>query len=131
MQPLRSGAFRGQRWTCWREGEGSVSDLIPGRSSGLRDLGQRPDDVEAVAGEVVRTGLQEAGKTTTAVYVNGQGVPHPRVAGAIARDDHEAGRLGGSAQGQGWAAGTGCGPVSEVGWRRGCADHQGASAGAQ
>jgi putative transposase len=39
----------------WREGEGVVSDLIPGRSSGGRGRGQLPDDVEAVVREVVRT----------------------------------------------------------------------------
>jgi putative transposase len=53
----------------WREGEGVVSDLIPGRSSGGRGRGQLPDDVEAVVREVVRTQyLSRQKKTTTAVH---------------------------------------------------------------
>ena len=38
----------------WRVGEGVVSDLIPGKSSGGRGRQQLPDEVEAVIGDVVR-----------------------------------------------------------------------------
>jgi putative transposase len=39
----------------WRSGEGLVSDLLPGTSSGGRGCGRLPDDVEAVVREVLRT----------------------------------------------------------------------------
>jgi len=39
----------------WRAGEGLVSDLIPGRSSGGRGRGHLPDEVEAVVRELLRT----------------------------------------------------------------------------
>jgi putative transposase len=39
----------------WREGEGVVSDLIPGRSSGGRGRQELPDEVEAVIGDVLRS----------------------------------------------------------------------------
>jgi putative transposase len=39
----------------WRAGEGVVSDLLPGRSSGGRGGGRLPDEVEAIAREVVRS----------------------------------------------------------------------------
>lgn len=39
----------------WRSGEGLVSDLLPGTSSGGRGGGRLPDDVEAVVREVLRT----------------------------------------------------------------------------
>jgi hypothetical protein len=39
----------------WREGEGVVLDLIPGRSSGGRGRGHLPDEVEAVIRELLRT----------------------------------------------------------------------------
>ncbi|HVB45027.1 MAG TPA: Mu transposase C-terminal domain-containing protein [Streptosporangiaceae bacterium] len=39
----------------WRAGEGLVSDLLPGTSSGGRGGGRLPDDVEAVVREVLRT----------------------------------------------------------------------------
>ena len=38
----------------WRAGEGLVSDLLPGTSSGGRGGGRLPDDVEAVVREVLR-----------------------------------------------------------------------------
>jgi putative transposase len=38
----------------WRQGQGAVSDLIPGRSSGGRGGEQLPDDVEAVIRDVLR-----------------------------------------------------------------------------
>jgi len=38
----------------WRQGQGVVSDLIPGRSSGGRGGEQLPDDVEAVIRDVLR-----------------------------------------------------------------------------
>jgi putative transposase len=38
----------------WRQGQGAVSDLIPGRSSGGRGGAQLPDDVEAVIRDVLR-----------------------------------------------------------------------------
>lgn len=39
----------------WRAGEGVVSDLLPGHSSGGRGAGRLPDEVEAVVREVLRT----------------------------------------------------------------------------
>ena len=39
----------------WRAGEGLVSDLLPGTSSGGRGGGRLPDDVEAVVREILRT----------------------------------------------------------------------------
>ncbi|WP_434098894.1 DNA-binding domain-containing protein [Streptomyces xantholiticus] len=39
----------------WRAGEGVVSDLLPGRSSGGRGGGRLPDEVEALVQEVLRT----------------------------------------------------------------------------
>lgn len=53
----------------WREGQGVVSDLIPGRSSGGRG-GQRPaDEVEAVIREVLRKHyLTRQRKTAAAVH---------------------------------------------------------------
>ncbi len=39
----------------WRAGEGLVSDLLPGTSSGGRGGGRLPDEVEAVVREVLRT----------------------------------------------------------------------------
>lgn len=39
----------------WRAGEGVVSDLLPGRSSGGRGAGRLPDEVEAIMREVLRT----------------------------------------------------------------------------
>lgn len=38
----------------WRSGEGAVSDLVPGRSSGGRGGEQLPEDVEAVIRDVLR-----------------------------------------------------------------------------
>jgi putative transposase len=38
----------------WRAGEGVVSDLLPGRSSGGRGGGRLPAEVEVVVGEVLR-----------------------------------------------------------------------------
>ena len=38
----------------WRQGQGAVSDLIPGRSSGGRGGERLPDDVEAVIRDVLR-----------------------------------------------------------------------------
>jgi putative transposase len=53
----------------WRAGEGVISDLIPGRSSGGRGREQLPDDVEAVIRDVLRTQyLTRQKKTTTAVH---------------------------------------------------------------
>jgi putative transposase len=37
----------------WRTGEGVVSDLLPGRSSGGRGVGRLPEDVEAIVREVL------------------------------------------------------------------------------
>jgi putative transposase len=39
----------------WRAGEGVVSDLRPGRSSGGRGAGRLPDEVEAIVREVLRS----------------------------------------------------------------------------
>ncbi|MFI2373206.1 Mu transposase C-terminal domain-containing protein [Streptomyces sp. NPDC018833] len=39
----------------WRAGEGVVSDLLPGRSSGGRGGGRLPDEVETIVQEVLRT----------------------------------------------------------------------------
>jgi hypothetical protein len=38
----------------WREGEGLVSDLLPGTSSGGRGEGRLADEVEAIVAEVLR-----------------------------------------------------------------------------
>ncbi|MFF2063186.1 Mu transposase C-terminal domain-containing protein [Streptomyces sp. NPDC058200] len=38
----------------WRAGEGVVSDLLPGRSSGGRGGGRLPEEVEAIVDEVLR-----------------------------------------------------------------------------
>jgi putative transposase len=50
----------------WRAGEGVVSDLIPGRSSGGRGREQLPDDVEAVIRDVLRTQYLTRQKKTIA-----------------------------------------------------------------
>lgn len=39
----------------WRAGEGLVSDLLPGTSSGGRGGSRLPDDVEAIVREILRT----------------------------------------------------------------------------
>lgn len=53
----------------WRQGQGAVSDLIPGRSSGGRGGEQLPDDVEAVIREVLRREyLTRQRKTVAAVH---------------------------------------------------------------
>ncbi len=53
----------------WRAGDGVVSDLIPGRSSGGRGRECLPDDVEAVVREVLRTQyLTRQKKTVAAVH---------------------------------------------------------------
>jgi putative transposase len=39
----------------WRAGEGVVSDLLPGRSSGGRGGSRLPADVEVIVGEVLRS----------------------------------------------------------------------------
>jgi putative transposase len=53
----------------WRAGEGVVSDLIPGRSSGGRGREHLSDDVEAVIREVLRTQyLTRQKKTVAAVH---------------------------------------------------------------
>jgi putative transposase len=39
----------------WRAGEGVVSDLLPGRSSGGRSGGRLPAEVEAIVQEVLRS----------------------------------------------------------------------------
>jgi putative transposase len=53
----------------WRAGEGVVSDLIPGRSSGGRGRQHLPGDVEAVIREVLRTQyLTRQKKTVAAVH---------------------------------------------------------------
>lgn len=39
----------------WRAGEGVVSDLLPGKSSGGRGAGRLPADVEAIVREVLRS----------------------------------------------------------------------------
>ncbi|MCW2934663.1 MAG: Integrase catalytic region, partial [Actinomycetia bacterium] len=50
----------------WRSGEGLVSDLLPGTSSGGRGGGRLPDDVEAVVREVLRTRYLTRQRRTTA-----------------------------------------------------------------
>lgn len=53
----------------WREGDGVVSDLIPGRSSGGRGRGHLPDDVEVVVGDVLRKQyLTRQRKTVAAMH---------------------------------------------------------------
>jgi putative transposase len=53
----------------WRAGEGVVSDLIPGRSSGGRGGQELADEVEAVIREVLRTQyLTRQKKTVAAVH---------------------------------------------------------------
>ena len=53
----------------WRQGEGVVSDLIPGRSSGGRGRDQLPEEVEAVIREVLRREyLTRQRKTVAAVH---------------------------------------------------------------
>ena len=53
----------------WRQGEGVVSDLIPGRSNGGRGRDQLPDAVEAVIREVLRREyLTRQRKTVAAVH---------------------------------------------------------------
>jgi len=75
----------------WREGEGVVSDLVPGRSSGGRGRGHLPDEVEAVIREVLRKQyLTRQRKTVAAVHreikwvCRGRGLRVPS-RGAIAR----------------------------------------------
>lgn len=53
----------------WRQGEGMVSDLIPGRSDGGRRGGRLPDEVEALIREVLRRQyLTRQKKTVAAVH---------------------------------------------------------------
>ena len=53
----------------WRTGEGLVSDLLPGTSSGGRGGGRLPDEVEAVVREVLRTRyLARQRRTVASVY---------------------------------------------------------------
>ncbi len=53
----------------WREGEGVVSDLIPGKSSGGRGRQQLPDEVEGVIRDVVRLRyLTRQKRSVTAVH---------------------------------------------------------------
>ena len=53
----------------WRAGEGVVSDLIPGRSSGGRGREKLPDEVETAIREVLRAQyLTRQKKTTAAVH---------------------------------------------------------------
>lgn len=53
----------------WRDGQGAVSDLIPGRSSGGRGGRRLADDVEEVIREVLRQHyLTRQRKTTAAVH---------------------------------------------------------------
>lgn len=75
----------------WREGEGVVSDLLPGRSSGGRGGQRLPAEVEAVVREVLgKHYLTRQRKTTAAVHreITGvcrtRGLPVPS-RGAIAR----------------------------------------------
>ena len=72
----------------WRVGEGVVSDLIPGKSSGGRGRERLPDEVEAVIGDVVRRRYLTRQKRSVAVGVPGDraGVPQPWAAGALARE---------------------------------------------
>ena len=72
-RPRPSWACPGGRSTCWsgrwRAGEGLVSDLLPGTSSGGRGGGRLPDEVEAVVREVLRTRyLTRQRRTVASVY---------------------------------------------------------------
>jgi putative transposase len=51
----------------WRAGEGVVSDLLPGRSSGGRGGGRLPGEVEAVVREVLRSRFLTRQRRTVAV----------------------------------------------------------------
>lgn len=52
----------------WRAGEGMVSDLLPGKSSGGRGAGRLPDEVEDIVGEVLRSRyLTRQGRSVAAV----------------------------------------------------------------
>jgi hypothetical protein len=51
----------------WRDGEGVVSDLIPGRSNGGRGRGHLPDEVETVIRELLRTRYLTRQKRSMAV----------------------------------------------------------------
>ena len=75
----------------WREGQGVVSDLVPGRSNGGRGGQRLPAEVEAVIREVLRKHyLTRQRKTTAAVYrevmrvCRTRGLPVPS-RGAVAR----------------------------------------------
>lgn len=75
----------------WREGHGTVSDLIPGRSSGGRGGQRLPAEVEAVIREVLRKHyLTRQRRTTAAVHrevmrvCRTRGLPVPSL-GAIVR----------------------------------------------
>lgn len=96
----------------WRDGEGLVSDLIPGRSSGGRGRTHLPGPVETIISEVITKGfLNRQRRTVAAVYrdviqaCRQQGLPAPsratierRIAGldpvetATRRDGPDAGR---------------------------------------
>jgi putative transposase len=53
----------------WRAGEGVVSDLLPGRSSGGRGGGRLPAEVEAIVREVLRSRyLTRQRRTVAAVH---------------------------------------------------------------
>lgn len=53
----------------WRAGEGVVSDLLPGRSSGGRGGGRLPDEAEAIVAEVLRRRyLTRQRRTVAAVH---------------------------------------------------------------
>src|SRR5262249_42999010 len=53
----------------WREGQGVVSDLLPGRSSGGRGRGRVPVEVEALVREVIQQRyLSRQRRSVAAVY---------------------------------------------------------------
>jgi putative transposase len=69
---VRLGVSRRQVYVLvgrWRAGEGLVSDLLPGASSGGRGGGRLPDEVEAVVRDVLRVRyLTRQRRTVASVY---------------------------------------------------------------
>jgi hypothetical protein len=53
----------------WRAGEGVVSDLLPGRSSGGRGGGRLPAEVEAIVREVLRSRYLTRQRRTVVTFI--------------------------------------------------------------
>ena len=104
----------------WRVGEGVVSDLIPGKSSGGRGGQRLPDEVEAVIGDVVRRRYLTRQKRSVASVCREIGrVCRSRwAAGSLARERGAADREARSSHGDLRAGGAAGRPAVAGGRRR-------------